>query len=69
MEIKQNKNQDAEIKTIHEFLEKIFNQESDIQKWLNTYNTNLGNTTPLDLIKNGNADKVRLFLEYSLEGN
>lgn len=51
-------------------LEKFFkNNDDKIKDWLETKNPNLGNLSPLELIKRGRAHKVLEFVESAMEEN
>lgn len=58
---------DSDAKNIHNILNKFFNDTQKVEKWLNTLNPNLGNSTPQKLMDNGRSHKVLSFVESAME--
>lgn len=58
---------DSDTKNIHNILNKFFNDMQKVEKWLNTPNPNLGNSTPQKLMDNGRSHKVLSWIESTTE--
>lgn len=50
-------------------LRRHFRDDDKVLAWLKTKNPNLGNVSPLELIKRGRAHKVLEFIESAMKEN
>lgn len=58
-----------DLSNISRLVNTFFQDEKKTTLWMNTENPLLGNQEPVNMIFSGRTEKLRIFIENSLEGN